>query len=83
MKKIETLDYYECKRCKITSKTKDQLCPCPRGGCEAKIVGKVIKTEELILNDITQCNVMWCTKEGTNLHKERMLCEHHYTKATT
>lgn len=35
-------DYYECKRCSINSDTEKSMCPCPRGGCEAKI--KATKT---------------------------------------
>jgi hypothetical protein len=39
---FEEDDYYECKRCSITSDTPKCMCPCPRGGCEAKI--KATKT---------------------------------------
>jgi len=34
-------DYYACTRCDINSLTKDRMCPCPRGGCEAKLVGSI------------------------------------------
>ena len=37
-------DYYICKRCKISS-LDTQMCPCPRGGCEALISGTIITTE--------------------------------------
>ena len=40
-------DYYTCKRCEIDSLENSRMCPCPRGGCEAKISGTVIKTVEL------------------------------------
>lgn len=43
----EVRNYWECKRCKINSLTIDSRCPCPRGGCEAKIVGKTITTTEI------------------------------------
>lgn len=43
-------EYYECDSCKTTSETKDRMCPCPRGGCEAKLKGQITieKTIELI-----------------------------------
>jgi hypothetical protein len=34
-----TQDYYTCGRCKIDSNPTKEMCPCPRGGCEAKIAG--------------------------------------------
>lgn len=37
-------DYYTCSRCKINSNTEDRMCPCPRGGCEAKISGTLYTT---------------------------------------
>ena len=38
-------DYWVCARCEITSETKDSMCPCPRGSCDAELVGeKEIKT---------------------------------------
>lgn len=40
-------DYYTCKRCEIDSLDDSRMCPCPRGGCEAKISRTVIKTVEL------------------------------------
>ncbi len=46
----KTTDVYGCGRCKITSETKDRCCPCPRGGCEAKIIGKRIETVEIVIN---------------------------------
>lgn len=37
--------YFACDRCEITSDTERRMCPCPRGGCEAKVVAtKVITT---------------------------------------
>lgn len=36
--------YYVCSSCNITTLTPNRMCPCPRGGCEAEIKGK-IKTE--------------------------------------
>lgn len=43
-KEIVKDDFYSCGRCNITSLTKDRMCPCPRGSCEAKIVGEITKT---------------------------------------
>lgn len=34
--------YFTCGRCKIDSLTKDRMCPCPRGSCEAKVAGTVV-----------------------------------------
>lgn len=48
--KRKEVDYWVCKRCKITSADKKRMCPCPRGGCEAECVGKLVKTKEVILN---------------------------------
>ena len=36
---------FSCERCEITSDTPQRMCPCPRGGCEAKHVAtKIITT---------------------------------------
>lgn len=43
-------DYY-CNRCKIDSFTKNRICPCPRGSCDAKIRGKVVTTVEVIVDN--------------------------------
>jgi hypothetical protein len=53
--KIE--DYYECDRCEADNSTEKanslnkRYCPCPRGSCEAELVGKVITTIKVIKND--------------------------------
>ena len=39
--------YLECDRCEISSETEGRMIPCPRGGCEAKVVG-VKKTHTVI-----------------------------------
>jgi hypothetical protein len=39
--KISKTFYYKCSRCKIDS-LGDSMCPCPRGGCEAKLAGKIV-----------------------------------------
>lgn len=44
----EKADFFYCERCKISSDTERRMCPCPRGGCEARIVAKVITTKEYI-----------------------------------
>jgi hypothetical protein len=33
-------DYWVCGRCNITSDTEQRMCPCPRGGCDAELVGE-------------------------------------------
>ncbi len=48
--KREKEDIYGCEICEITSQIKGRMCPCPRGGCEAEIIGKKIVTTEIILN---------------------------------
>jgi len=42
-------DYYECNICKINS-LGDRRCPCPRGSCEATIVGILKTTKEIVKN---------------------------------
>ena len=49
-KKIIEEDCYECKRCDISSEHENRLCPCPRGGCEAEIVGKKLIITRIILD---------------------------------
>jgi hypothetical protein len=41
--KVQKEDLYACPRCKITSEG-TQMCPCPRGSCEAEVVAKKIVT---------------------------------------
>ena len=55
--KIKEEDYYECKSCKINSLSK-RWCPCPRGGCDALIVGTIRTTKELITT-LTQEQIDW------------------------
>lgn len=33
-------DIWKCDSCEISSNTKGRMIPCPRGGCDALIVGK-------------------------------------------
>ena len=47
-KRTKTEGYYECPRCNINSLGR-QMCPCPRGSCEAELVGKVVTIVEVIL----------------------------------
>lgn len=56
--KIKQTDYYECKSCKINSTTKGRMCPCPRGGCDARITGTLIITKELDTN-LSQEQIKW------------------------
>lgn len=51
-KTIKEEDFYKCKRCKISSDTKYGMCPCPRGGCEAKITGTKTITTIITFNRI-------------------------------
>ena len=37
-------EYWECDRCGINSRTRNRMCPCPRGGCEAEFTGVVTIT---------------------------------------
>ena len=46
-----TEDYWECGRCDITSEHPDRMCPCPRGGCEAEVVGAKITTILIVIDD--------------------------------
>lgn len=48
-KKITIADYFECTRCNINSLGK-QMCPCPRGSCEAEKMGIVATSVEVILS---------------------------------
>lgn len=41
--KITEAEFWACDRCKINSQGK-QMCPCPRGSCEAEQVGTVTTT---------------------------------------
>lgn len=58
--KKEVEDYYKCNRCDINSLTKGSMCPCPRGGCEAKIVGTIVTTiNREISNKLTKEQISW------------------------
>jgi len=48
--KVKETDIYGCSSCKITSETKGRMCPCPRGGCDAEVIGVKITTKEIKLN---------------------------------
>lgn len=37
-----TEEIWACERCKITHQNKKQMCPCPRAGCEAEVVGQKV-----------------------------------------
>lgn len=49
MKKENKKEYWSCDSCKINSNTRNRMIPCPRGSCEAEIVGEIITTKELKL----------------------------------
>jgi len=44
---VEISDYFECKKCDKNS-YKDEYCPCPRGSCEATLVGTLAKTIKIV-----------------------------------
>lgn len=48
--KISEKDYWWCDKCEIDD-TGSRMCPCPRGGCEAKPVGKIITTKQYTPNN--------------------------------
>lgn len=64
-------DYWECDRCEINSLKKDSMCPCPRGSCDAELVGVVVTKREIIYN-ITEWKYQYIISE--NIH---YLTEHH------
>jgi len=49
--KVKKEDIWSCDSCKIHSDTKNRMCPCPRGGCDAIVIGKkvITTTTEIIL----------------------------------
>lgn len=47
--KVKKKDFWSCESCKITSKTKGRMIPCPRGGCEAEITGEITVTTEIVM----------------------------------
>ena len=48
-KQVKKKDYWSCSRCEINSETNGRMCPCPRGSCEAEIIGAIVTTKEIIL----------------------------------
>lgn len=42
---IKKRNYWHCPRCNISSNTKGRMIPCPRGGCEAILVGQTTISE--------------------------------------
>lgn len=55
--KVKTKDYYTCERCEIDSLGKE-MCPCPRGGCEAAITGTLTTTTDVVRN-LTLDQIQW------------------------
>lgn len=39
--KSKVKDLWSCERCNINSTTKDRMVPCPRGGCDAEVIGRI------------------------------------------
>lgn len=49
--KISSESIYGCAECKIDNiKNADRMCPCPRGGCEAKVIGTKVTTEQVLFH---------------------------------
>ncbi len=68
--KVKKTDVYGCERCKITSETKDRMCPCPRGSCEANIIGKKIATTEVLLKPIPEKKQLIKNKKRQTLNDD-------------
>lgn len=47
---VNTEDYIYCERCEIDN-TGERMCPCPRGGCEAEVMGTIKTTIEVTINE--------------------------------
>jgi len=69
---IKVEDYYKCDRCNINSQTPNSMCPCPRGSCEAKIIGKIEFRTTILLNGVEtnkeqpkKCTCIVCLEEFT------------------
>lgn len=57
-------DFYYCRRCEIYSKnSENSMIPCPRGSCEARIIGTAITTT-LINQSLTKEQEEWNKKNG-------------------
>lgn len=64
-----TADYiFGCNRCEITSTTEGRMCPCPRGGCEAEIIGEKIMITQI--KEIPKAKLKKLNKEfNENIYK--------------
>jgi hypothetical protein len=57
MIKTTKTPYYECSRCEADNSTKKanslnkEWCPCPRGNCDAELIGQIITTTTIIKNN--------------------------------
>lgn len=59
-KDIEILDLWECEGCdpdvgycnEARTSLNSEFCPCPKSSCDAKVIGKVKITTEIIRNEI-------------------------------
>jgi ribosomal protein L37AE/L43A len=45
--KVKETEYWYCERCEIDNVKSKAMCPCPRGSCEAEIVGTIKTTVEI------------------------------------
>ena len=48
----ESRPYWYCSRCKIDN-TGERMCPCPRGSCDAEVVGRITTTTVINVEDET------------------------------
>ena len=67
--KITGDDYFTCSRCKIDSLSDDEMCPCPRGGCEAAITGTIITTT-ILQKQLTKSQEEWNKKNYRVVSKD-------------
>lgn len=70
--KVTKKDYWKCDRCGNTTRnSKGTMIPCPRGGCDAKIIGEIITKTETEIRLFTEEEIKILNdKEDTSLISE-------------
>lgn len=48
-KEIKKEDFWSCEKCGIDSNTKGRMIPCPRGFCDAEVIGEITITTEIVM----------------------------------
>lgn len=49
---VKTTEFLDCPRCEMNSLTRGtRMLPCPRGGCEVRIIGEIKTTVEVTTFD--------------------------------